>query len=371
MLSTTGQSREQLASQMKHLHTLWRNAKLKLMEKDEELDDAKDRIKTLEKAQEGHVSKISALMTVKELSVELQTRHSFATSQLEQMREENEAMRTELRMANSERDAAVSAEREATAQLKAMKSRAERAEEELRAFERRVEETEVRARARADAGRARAAHVSHRSPPFRATRARLATSPRAAQPPARALAARARAPAARDAGDAHAAHPPREERARGRGRDARQDGRDAAQGPRQDVEPQRRARGGDGRAARHVVAREAAALRDREHEARHGAAHPAALVDGRVPRVPPPLGGLGRQARARLGHRRRRVRRRARARAARSRSLARARGRVPPSPPSENPRPPSGTCRRTACAAPTGGRRSTRCGSTSARTAAA
>ena len=31
----------------------------------------------------------------------------------------------------------------------------------------------------------------------------------------------------------------------------------------------------------------------------------------------------------------------------------------------------SGTCRRTACAAPTGGRRSTRCGSTSARTAAA
>ena len=148
MLSTTGQSREQLASQMKHLHTLWRNAKLKLMEKDEELDDAKDRIKTLEKAQEGHVSKISALMTVKELSVELQTRHSFATSQLEQMREENEAMRTELRMANSERDAAVSAEREATAQLKAMKSRAERAEEELRAFERRVEETEVRARAR-------------------------------------------------------------------------------------------------------------------------------------------------------------------------------------------------------------------------------
>ena len=104
MLSTTGQSREQLASQMKHLHTLWRNAKLKLMEKDEELDDAKDRIKTLEKAQEGHVSKISALMTVKELSVELQTRHSFATSQLEQMREENEAMRTELRMANSERE---------------------------------------------------------------------------------------------------------------------------------------------------------------------------------------------------------------------------------------------------------------------------
>ena len=87
MLSTTGQSREQLASQMKHLHTLWRNAKLKLMEKDEELDDAKDRIKTLEKAQEGHVSKISALMTVKELSVELQTRHSFATSQLEQMRD--------------------------------------------------------------------------------------------------------------------------------------------------------------------------------------------------------------------------------------------------------------------------------------------
>ena len=128
MLSTTGQSREQLASQMKHLHTLWRNAKLKLMEKDEELDDAKDRIKTLEKAQEGHVSKISALMTVKELSVELQTRHSFATSQLEQMREENrsDAHRAADGQLGARRGG--QREREATAQLKAMKSRAERAE---------------------------------------------------------------------------------------------------------------------------------------------------------------------------------------------------------------------------------------------------
>ena len=134
-MNSQGQSREQLASQMKHLHTLWRNSKLKLMEKDEELEEARTRIGKLEKTQEGHVSKISALMTVKELSVDLQSRHSFATSQLDKMREENETMRTELRIANEERDIATSEAREATAQLKAMKSRAERSEEELRAFQ--------------------------------------------------------------------------------------------------------------------------------------------------------------------------------------------------------------------------------------------
>jgi hypothetical protein len=46
---------------MKHKHGLWRKAKLKLMEKRDEKEEHNERTRTLEAAQEDHVSPLTGL----------------------------------------------------------------------------------------------------------------------------------------------------------------------------------------------------------------------------------------------------------------------------------------------------------------------
>ena len=126
-----GASREQLQRQIKHVHTLYQNSKLKLQEKIEQNEQANARIDKLENTQEIHVAKISALMTVKELSVELQGRLGFSNQQLEQVRTENETLRTDLRVRTDELRNARNDAHETHAKLNETSSRFKHAEEEL------------------------------------------------------------------------------------------------------------------------------------------------------------------------------------------------------------------------------------------------
>ena len=129
---------------VKHTHTLWRNAnlKLKLMEKRDEIEEHKDRIRMLKAVQEYYVSQLTGLQTLQEMSVSLQSRHSLVTQHPETLRTENERLRTTLRKTTHERDACATEVIEVKVRLRAMTARCEQARRDLAAFQAEMAEAE-------------------------------------------------------------------------------------------------------------------------------------------------------------------------------------------------------------------------------------